>query len=135
MYLLDTDIISTLVRPRPSEKLIARLSETDGRALGISVMTLMELHLGERLASRPEPIRKFIEDFVLPTVTVIDFDREQAQAAAGIQADLRRAGKPLDWLDIMIAACALKTGRVLVTGNLSHYQRIAGLKIENWLGG
>ena len=133
MYLLDTDIISNLVRPRPSEKLIARLGETDGRELAISVVTLMELYLGERLASRPEPIREFIEDFVLPTVTVIDFDREQAATAAGIQANLRRTGKPLDWLDIMIAACALRTGRTLVTGNLGHYQRISGLKIENWL--
>ncbi len=133
MYLLDTDIISNLVKPRPSEKLIARLREIESRELGISVITLMELYLGEQLAGRPELIRKFIEDLVLPTVTVIDFDREQAQTAAGIQANLRRIGKPLDWLDIMIAACALKTGRILVTGNLGYYQRISGLTIENWL--
>ena len=51
-------------------------------------------------------------------------------------ADLERTGQPIGFADAMIAATALQHNLTLVTGNISHYQRIQGLgyslKLDNW---
>ena len=133
MYLLDTDTISNLVKPRPSPHLRRKLEQTPAEMLAISMITLMELYMGQQLSSQPELIRNFIEDWVLQTVTVIDFDHNQAKQAASIQSKLRQKGQTLDWLDVMIAACAVAKEWTLVTGNIRHFGRIPQLRVENWL--
>lgn len=132
-YLLDTDTISNLVKPRPSPSLKVKLEQVSSESLGISMITLMELYMGQLLSSQPELIRRFIEDWILQTVTVFEFDQNQAKQAAAIQRRLRQEGQTLDWLDVMIAACAIAKGRILVTGNIRHFRRIPHLRVENWL--
>lgn len=133
MYLLDTDTVSSLIKPKASTHIKTHLAEVADDDLAISVITLMELYLGFYLSGQPESVRQFIEDWVLPSISVIDLDPAQAQQAAEIQSFLRQKGRVLDWLDVMIAACALTYGCVLVTGNTRHFQRIPDLIIENWL--
>nr|VFJ65858.1 MAG: tRNA(fMet)-specific endonuclease VapC [Candidatus Kentron sp. FM]VFJ77204.1 MAG: tRNA(fMet)-specific endonuclease VapC [Candidatus Kentron sp. FM]VFK22408.1 MAG: tRNA(fMet)-specific endonuclease VapC [Candidatus Kentron sp. FM] len=52
--------------------------------------------------------------------------------SAGIYAELRKVGKPLDDIDLLIAGVAIANNRVLVTHNRSHFERIEGLAIEDW---
>jgi predicted nucleic acid-binding protein len=52
-----------------------------------------------------------------------------------MKSSLEQSGSPLDDMDLMIAATALLDNLVLVTNNLKHFQRIDGLKIENWKTG
>jgi predicted nucleic acid-binding protein len=49
-----------------------------------------------------------------------------------LKTDLEKAGTPLDDFDLILAACALAHDLVLVTNNVKHFQRIQGLKFENW---
>jgi tRNA(fMet)-specific endonuclease VapC len=53
--------------------------------------------------------------------------------AATIYADLHQRGTLIGDADILIAATGLEHGLVVVTNNGSHYQRIVGIKLENWL--
>jgi predicted nucleic acid-binding protein len=52
--------------------------------------------------------------------------------AAELWADARTGGQPHDDADLIIAATALETGRVLVTGNVPHFAWITGLRLEDW---
>lgn len=52
---------------------------------------------------------------------------------ASIRWLLKEKGEPVDHLDLFIAATALTEGLTLVTGNIKHFERIPGLKIENWM--
>ena len=49
-----------------------------------------------------------------------------------LKATLRKAGTPIEDMDLFIASIALSENRILVTNNLRHYRRIPGLDIENW---
>lgn len=133
MYLLDTDIISNLIKPKPSPHLVAKLKTIPSSELSISVITLMELYAGFFLSKSPEPIKKFIEEWVIKTLTVIDFNSVHSLLAAKIQTDLKKQGKVLDWLDVMIASAVIANGYTLITGNIKHFKRIKQLKVENWL--
>ena len=65
-------------------------------------------------------------------VEIIALGRESAEIFAMLKADLEKAGIPLDDFDLILAACALAHDLVLVTNNVKHFQRIQGLKFENW---
>ena len=65
---------------------------------------------------------------------VLPWDRTAADAFAVLQAELLRSGSPIGANDTMIAAHALSLGRALVTNNLRHFSRVAGLTVENWAG-
>ncbi len=77
-----------------------------------------------------------IAKYGLKESEVLAFDRECAEVAGRIYADLLRAGQPIGRADPMIAATAIRHQRVLVTGNMDHYQRIQALgyplKLDNW---
>jgi predicted nucleic acid-binding protein len=133
MYILDTDIVSNIIKPLPSQHLISKLRAVPSSKLSISAITLLELYTGLFLSKNPVPIKEFIEEWVIKTLRVLDFTPAQSYMAAKIQADLKKKGAILDWLDVMIASAAITNEGILVTGNLKHFNRIQGLMIENWL--
>ncbi|GEO02774.1 hypothetical protein AAE02nite_04380 [Adhaeribacter aerolatus] len=63
---------------------------------------------------------------------IIAFDYEATIAYGKIRADLEKKGTPIGPLDTLIAAHALSLNMTLVTNNEKEFNRIAGLKIENW---
>lgn len=93
----------------------------------------MELRQGAALSLHPGPLWERIEREILQRVSILDVRGEDALIAGDITAHLRSAGKPIDVEDVLIGATALARGLVVVTDNLRHFQRISGLKIENWL--
>ena len=64
---------------------------------------------------------------------VADFDERTALACGTVRADLERAGLPIGPLDTQIGAHAQSLNVVLVTDNTAEFQRIKGLKVEDWL--
>lgn len=133
--LLDTDIFSEILKgldPNVAAKAIAYRA-VFGRYT-ISTITVMEIVKGLHKLQREERIRQFLAG--LPTVELLTLDLQSAELAGRIYADLERSGQPIGRADPMIAAIALRHGLTLITGNLSHYQRIQalgwGLKLDNW---
>ena len=55
------------------------------------------------------------------------------ELSSEIYASLRKKGNPLDDIDILIAGIAMENKNILVTGNASHFGRIKGLNIEDWI--
>lgn len=72
-------------------------------------------------------VKLFVERF--PIIPLID----AAENYAIVKTKLRSQGIMIDEFDLMIAATALSESYILVTDNVKHFQRIAGLKLENWI--
>ena len=127
-YMLDTNTISCFVRGNERvEKAIFSRSYSE---LCISSVTEAELLYG--IAKRPEALRyeKTIFEF-LSRVKSLPFASVEAQAFAKARADVERKGRPLDMMDMLIAAHALSVGAVLVTSD-RVFSYVEGLQLENW---
>jgi tRNA(fMet)-specific endonuclease VapC len=135
MILLDTDVVSNLLRSSPLPNLLRRLAAVPPDQLFTSSITIGELVYGAHRSVRTaEIIRRLAED-VWPYVTVLPFDREAAHSYGTTRAQLERAGTPLPEPDLRIAAIALARSLTVATGNIRHFARIPGLNVENWLSG
>jgi tRNA(fMet)-specific endonuclease VapC len=64
---------------------------------------------------------------------VLPFDRPAAETYGRLRAELERAGTPLSEPDLRIASIALTHDLTVVTGNVRHFARVSGLRVENWL--
>ena len=134
-YCLDTNICVRLIRNRPlvggvlEERMNAHAS-----ALCTSTVVMMELMHGAAMSIHPERNRKFALG-VLARLTVMDFDADAAEHAADIKADLQRKGRLIGANDLLIAGHARSRGLIVVTGNLSEFERVDGLRCEDWPAG
>jgi tRNA(fMet)-specific endonuclease VapC len=133
MIVLDTDIVSDLMRPRPSPRLVERLAETAASEQATTAITVGELAYGAKRVERPELYERAMR--LLSGVPVLPFDRDAAERYGSIRSELERAGKRLPDPDLRIAATTLVHRALLITGNLRHFERIPGLNCENWLLG
>jgi tRNA(fMet)-specific endonuclease VapC len=129
-YMLDTNIISDLIR-NPRGKAARRVARVGDEALCISIIVAAELRYGcARSAS--SKLLKAIED-VLAEIDVLPFDVPADAEYGGIRAELEAAGTPIGSNNLLIAAHACAAGATMVTANVSEFERVRGLKVENWL--
>ena len=129
-YLLDTNICIYALKNRPPE-VLERLRALDPDTVAISVITVLELCHGAEGSVDPALAHQRLDRFLSP-LRVILFDEEAARVGARIRADLQRRGTPIGDLDMLIAATALARDMTLVTNNLREFERVAGLRTENW---
>ncbi|MGO9544372.1 MAG: type II toxin-antitoxin system tRNA(fMet)-specific endonuclease VapC [Rhodomicrobium sp.] len=128
-YMLDTNLCIRVLRDRP-EALRERFnSEADG--LCISTIILTELLHGAAKSARPERNRLEVERFAA-RLEVLPFDLAAAGHAAEIRAKLERQGQSIGGYDVLIAGHARSRGLVVVTGNLGEFDRVEGLRCEDW---
>lgn len=132
MWLLDTNICIYLIKGKP-QPLLNRLREVDINTIAVSSITVAELQYGVAKSARPEQNALALAAFLAP-LGVEPFDDAAAAVYGSIRAGLERAGKPIGSLDMLIAAHALALGRTVVTNNVREFDRVAGLKVENWAG-
>lgn len=128
-YLLDTNIVIYTIKNKPAQ-VRERFRLHDGQ-MAISSVTLGELVFGAERSTRPEANLAVVEGFVA-RVDTLDFDPAAAHHFGQIRAELYRAGRPIGPYDMMIAAHARSRGLILVTNNTSGFERVAGLRLENW---
>ncbi len=133
MFLFDTDAITNILKPKPSPALLKRLSELDTSQQFISTITVAEIVYGACKSVRRGQHLHNLEHMLLPNVNVLDFDCQAAYVAGRIRAELEERGEPIPFVDIPIAATALARDLTLVTGNTRHFERIAALRVENWM--
>lgn len=134
MYLLDTDILSNLMKRSPSNTLIAKVAQVPPEQQFTSSITLGELVYGaHRLKERTAVLMQKIEEALLPNLPVLSFDAAAARRYGELRAELERMGTSIGDADMRIAAIALSHDLKVVTGNERHFQRVPELEIENWL--
>lgn len=129
-YLLDTNMCIYWFKGINS--IDKRISEIDIDDVAISAITLAELLYGAYNSSNIEKNLSRIKIFE-DVVSVLDIDRECLEQFAKIKAKLKSEGKILDDFDILIASTAIRNDCVIVTNNTKHFERIEGIKIENWI--
>lgn len=130
-YLLDTNIISDLVR-QPQGRVARRISEVGDRQVLTSVIVAAGLRYGCRKAGSAR-LSATIEAMLFEIET-IPFDEAACRAYADLRTALEARGQPIGGNDMLIAAQALALGCIMVTANTDEFARIDGLKVENWLG-
>lgn len=133
-YLLDTDILSNLLRRAPSPSLLRRIALTPPREQATSSVTLGELYYGaRRLGGAGDALVGRIDATLLPNLAVLPFDVRAARRYGELRAELEQAGTPIGDADMRIAAIATVNNMTVVTANIRHFGRVAGLAVENWL--
>jgi len=134
MYLLDTDIVSNLLKPTPSTSLVNRLTHVPTVHQNTSSITLGEVLYGSYLLGpRGAALRARAEATVLANMPVLPFDQPAAHVYAEVRAHLESEGTPIGDADTRIAAIAIANDLTLVTGNTHHFERVPGLRLANWL--
>jgi toxin FitB len=138
-FLLDTNVVSEWVKPRPDHGVIAWLSEADEDRVFLSVITLAELRHGiARLTESQRRTR--LDAWLRDEITVrfegrlLPIDHAIADAWGEIVAQCDRAGRPIGIMDAFIAATARVHGLALVTRDRSGFAP-TGIEIVNpWSG-
>jgi tRNA(fMet)-specific endonuclease VapC len=129
--LLDTDILSRLMRRDPAALKRARVYLSLHPHLTISLVTRYEILRGLKAKNAVTQIAAFHAfcemNVVLPMTDGI------IVRASEIYAELRTRGRLIPDADILIAATAIENGLVLATNNLSDFSRISGLSCDNWV--
>lgn len=130
MIILDTDTCIHLLR---GNRNIIEKRQKYPDQVAISFMTVAELFYEAEKSGNPDKNRTVVEQFLL-TIKIINSNRKISYRFGNLKAILEKEGLPLADADLLIAATALETSRLLVTGNLKHFQRIKNLALENWIG-
>ncbi len=130
MILLDTNICIYIINTRPPE-VLARFRGYRLGEVGISSVVAAELAYGVA-KSQSERNRCALEMFLAP-LEVLPFDSLAVWAYGDLRAALERQGRPIGALDTMIAAHALSVDATLVTHNTREFERMPGLRLENWV--
>jgi tRNA(fMet)-specific endonuclease VapC len=130
-YLLDTNLCIRVLRDRPAALRDRFNNEAD--SLCISTIVLTELLHGAAKSARPDHNRHEVDRFAA-RLEVLPFDVGAAGHAADIRANLERRGQTIGGHNVLIAGHARSRGLIVVTGNLGEFNRVEGLRCENWLG-
>jgi tRNA(fMet)-specific endonuclease VapC len=129
-YMLDTNIVIYVIKRRPIEVLETFNRHAD--QMCISSITFAELIHGAEKSGRPEHNLRQVEDFV-SRLEVLEYGRKSAAHYGDIRADLERKGTVIGVNDLHIAGHARSAGMTLVTNNLREFERVAGLRVMNWV--
>ena len=129
MYLLDTDTVIYALKGQP--EVLRNLALHADDPLGVSVITLMELHHGafgsRQVAGNLAKVRSLEK-----AVQVWDLEADAAEVFGALKAQLESDGTRLDDFDLGIAACALVHNLTLVSHNSAHFARVRGLRLDDW---
>ncbi len=134
-YLLDTNLWSELVRPKPNSGVLARYRE-DWRYCQTAAVVEHEIRYG--IARHPSPTRRlqltqaYDQFFGSAGVTVLPYDAEAARWHAHERTRLEAAGQPRAFADGQIAAIAATHGLILVSRNITDFAGYSGLYLETW---
>jgi tRNA(fMet)-specific endonuclease VapC len=132
-YLLDTNVISELMRPVPNPIIFEQVnlyrSEIATASTVIHELLYGCLRLPE--SKKRQVFLDYINESVL-NLPVFDYDSKSAQWHAQERARLSKIGKTLAFADGQIASIASVNALILVTNNVADFQYFENLKIENW---
>jgi len=128
-YLLDTNICIYFLKGQ--YKLDMLLEQAGVKNCFISEVTVAELKFGAENSQQVDRNRKVVEDFInsftiIPIFSALDvYAKEKAR--------LRKNGIPLDDFDLLIGATAIANDLILVSRNVSDFNRIEKIRVENWI--
>lgn len=136
MIVLDTNVLSALMRSKPEEKVVAWLDTQPRDSVWITSITALEIRFGLQIMAAGRKRNSLFQAFesLLETIghRIAAFDDDAAEHSGDLMAQRQRAGRPVDLRDTMIAGIVLTRHATLATHNLSHF-RDAGIPlVDPW---
>lgn len=130
-YLLDTNAMGDFIDHRRGVDVRARDARMRGAVIGTCMPVAAELFFGvefgaSREVNRPRLVR------ALSRIRCWPFDRPAVEEYGRLAAELRRIGRPMQQIDIMIAAIARSLGDCTVITDDTDLSAVPGLRVENW---
>lgn len=135
---LDTNVLSELMRPAPSTSVVDWLDEQDTSELAITSLTAAELRAGVALlpdGQRKAALGQRIESMIIETFAgfILAFDAESSASYAEIVAARTRAGRPISAFDAQIAAVCRQHDAVLATRNTNDFTGAGIELVDPWV--
>ena len=136
-YLLDTNIISELMKSNPNKNVVEKAKKCE-LLCAMPSTTWNELMFGVNIMAEGKRKTLLYEDLVddiQSQYEIIKYDNHAALIQADIRARLKEKGISIDFPDSQIAAIAISNGMILVTRNTKHFepiQEVSTLLLENW---
>ena len=134
IYLVDTDTLIYLIKNRPVSVAarVNALPRTD--RLCMSFVTYAELLKGAEKSSRKAEVLRRLDELTRQVPVVFDISPTLCRHYAAQFVRLKEAGTPIGANDLWIACHALALAATLVTNNPREFERVTGLRLENWVG-
>jgi len=128
--MVDTDILSMFFRN--NHNVVNNFKEyfKEYERINLSIITYYEVLSGLKHRDASKQYDSFLE-FVKYN-KVLPLTEESIMISSDLYASLRKKGKPIDDIDLLIAGIALANNLILVTHNEGHFKRIRGLKLLDW---
>lgn len=129
-YLLDSNICIYALNAT-HRSVLEKFREHGPDNLGVSAIVAAELAFGAENSQRQSASIKALELF-LESVTVLSWEQSAIWQYSRIRKQLKDSGTPIGAMDLLIAGHAMDMDLTLVTNNTREFERIKGLKLENW---
>ncbi len=135
MILLDTNVVSVVMRPAPAQSVLDWLNDQDTASLYLSTITIAEIGYGLRVlpdGKRRRSLQSRFEEFVALGFDqrILTFDEPAARLYAEVMGRRKELGRPISALDGQIAAIARANRFSVATGNVRDFEE-CGLRILN----
>jgi len=131
MYLLDTNICIYIIKKKPVE-VLKTLKIKSKKSIYVSAISIAELEYGVTKSQFPEKNKIALIEF-LSIFYILPFDDHDAVYFGLIKTELEKKGKIIGPMDLLLAAQAKSKQLILVSNNTKEFERVEGLKIENWV--
>jgi tRNA(fMet)-specific endonuclease VapC len=128
-YLLDSNVCIHFLKGQYN--IIEKLNEYGIDNCAISEITLAELVFGAEKSNNPKKNHKLIEKFAEQLSILPIFDAIKTYGKE--KARLQREGKMISDFDLLIGCTSIENDLIMVTENIKEFERIKGIKIENWV--
>ena len=129
---LDSDFLIALLRNYPdATKKAEELEKTDNE-LSTTAMNALELYMGIMGVDGISGARIEKTEALLESLQILHLDLQAARRSAGIMNSLTKLGKPIGVKDSIVAGIAIENRVPLMTRNVKHFERVAGLTILTW---
>ncbi|MBN8510708.1 MAG: type II toxin-antitoxin system VapC family toxin [Burkholderiales bacterium] len=137
MIILDTNVLSALMRTAPEPQVVRWLDRQPAESIWITSITLFETRLGLALlprGRRRQALESAFDRLLVEDLEgrVLDFDSAAAVEAAALAAARQRAGRPVDMRDTQIAGIALARRAALATRNTRHFKDLSITVLDPW---
>lgn len=132
-YLFDTNICIYLINQK-HDYLKDKIESVGLEEIAISTITIAELEFGIAKSATPYKERNRIALFeFLTPFTFLPFEQIDAYEYAQIRNVLQKKGEITGNMDMLIGSQAISNNLTLITNNVKEFERIDGIKIENWI--
>ncbi|HEY2546377.1 MAG TPA: type II toxin-antitoxin system VapC family toxin [Candidatus Acidoferrum sp.] len=138
MIVLDTNVISALMRKEPEKPVVRWLDAQPAPSVWITAITIMEIRFGLQTMPKGRHQDGLIRAFDLMLRNIIEgriapFDAEAGTQAAELMAQRKRRGRPAEVRDTMIAGIVLANRATLATRNIQHFEDLPLTVINPWV--